>query len=128
MIIGLPRLARDHARATGANVFRDSLLGCGVDIQAGQIYSYVHRRTVLQSARIGFHGVPRSFLGRDGEQTLRWVQRLTNHTLLIPRTVNTFHFIRILMGHCPPARHPHPTTEHPAGFPCFPETCKPLFF
>lgn len=64
MIIGLPRFARDHARASSAYVFRDSLLGCGVDIQAGQVYGYVHRRTVLQPARLVFHWVPRCFLGR----------------------------------------------------------------
>src|SRR5580704_19592737 len=61
MIVGLPRLARYHARTTGAHVFCHSLLGHGMNIESGQIDSYTHRRAIFQPARLGFHGAPRAF-------------------------------------------------------------------
>jgi hypothetical protein len=64
MIVGLPGFARDHARPSGADVFCDSLLSHGVDIQTGQVYGYAHGGSILQSARLTVHRAPRCFLGR----------------------------------------------------------------
>jgi hypothetical protein len=64
VIVGLPRLARHHARASSAHVFRDSLLRHGMNIQTRQIYREMHQSTIFQSARFTFQGAPRCFLDR----------------------------------------------------------------
>jgi hypothetical protein len=65
MIVGLPRFACQHASASRAHVFRDTLLRRGMNIQTRQIYRYMHGSTVFQSARLALHGAPRCFLDRE---------------------------------------------------------------
>ena len=62
--VRLPGFAGNDARTPGAYVFRDSLLGDGVNVQAGQINCHVHRGTTFKSARLAIHGAPRCFLSR----------------------------------------------------------------
>jgi len=90
MLVRLPRFARNHTRTSGTHVFRHSLLRCCVNIQSGQIDGYMHRRPIFSSARFASHGTPHSFLTGFFNWTLRWVQRLANHTLLTPVTVKKF--------------------------------------
>jgi hypothetical protein len=90
MLVRLPRFARNHARTSGTHVFRHSLLRCGMNIQSGQIDGYMHWRPIFSSARFASHGTPHSFLDWVFNWTLRWVQRLANHTLLTPVTVKKF--------------------------------------
>ena len=65
MIVGLPGLASDHASPSDADIFCNSLLSHVVDVQTRQVYRYVHRGSIFQSARLAVHRALRCFPGRD---------------------------------------------------------------